>query len=221
LLVLALVIPIPGWVRPSALIAGSACSVLVVLLVVASTRRELVLKLIDRLMPLAPAVSRPKLKRMAGSALDGLHVLARPRLMASVIASSVLIWLLGGLMVFVGLEAFSIDEGFGAATFVLITTTFGFLVPSSPGSFGVYHAIAIATLTSVFGVDRNLAVSYALVAHLVSYLPPVAIGAVFLAGQRRLWRDASVMFKIRELLKGETAEPSIGRIAARTSFGED
>jgi hypothetical protein len=51
----------------------------------------------------------------------------------------------------------------------------------------------------VFDLDRNLAVSYALVVHLVFYVPPVLIGMAFLWIERRIWQQTSLLDKIAEL----------------------
>jgi len=52
-------------------------------------------------------------------------------------------------------------------------------VPSSPGAIGVYHAISIRTLTTVFDVPHDAAVSYALVVHALYLIPPTLMGAFF------------------------------------------
>ena len=76
----------------------------------------------------------------------------------------------------------------------------GFIfVPSSPGAFGVYHAIAIAVLTNVFDVDKNAAVGFALVAHLVIYLPPIFIATGFLWVERDVLRRVSILRRFGEL----------------------
>jgi len=202
LLFLAILIPfvdVPDGARtPMVMLAGAAAAVIAVS-VTASLRRGLVMKLVDRLLLLAPERSRPKLTEMAHSGLDGLSVLSNPRVAAELVAWSVVTWLTVGIVVFTGMKAFGINEGLPAAMFVLIATSFGFLVPSSPGSFGVYHAIVISTLTKVFNVDRSAAISYALVIHLVFYLPPMLLGLAFLWKERRLWSAANLMSKLREL----------------------
>jgi uncharacterized membrane protein YbhN (UPF0104 family) len=101
------------------------------------------------------------------------------------------------------MEAFDLGLGFEAAVLVVIATTFGFFVPSSPGSFGVYHAIAIGTLTSVYDVDKNRAVSFALVTHLIIYVPPMLLGAVFFWRMRAAWGGSS----LRQKFAGLRAEP--------------
>jgi uncharacterized protein (TIRG00374 family) len=203
LIFVALFIDIPdGAVLPAALL-GLGISGATVLLVLACLRQDALMALIDRLLLIAPARTRPKLREMVTSALVGFAILTRPAAAARLLGFSFVNWLLAAGVVYLGTRAFDLGLGFDAAVLLIIATSFGFLVPSSPGGFGVYHAIAIGALTSVFDVDRNLAVSYALVIHMVFYLPPVFIGAAFLARHRELWRGASLLQKLRELRGGE------------------
>jgi len=80
------------------------------------------------------------------------------------------------------LRAFSLHVPFAAAPFLLVATTFGFFVPSSPGAVGVWDAITIRSLTTVFSVPHAPATSFALVAHAIYSLLPTVIGAAFFIG---------------------------------------
>jgi uncharacterized protein (TIRG00374 family) len=199
LVVLVPFVDIPNRIRTPAMLLAIGAVSAAVLLLVASKKRGPVLRLVEWPIRLAPERFRPKLTEMVHSALDGFSVLSHPRIGLQLGAWSLVIWLTVGLVVFTGTEAFGLDIGFGAALFLVIVTTFGFFVPSSPGSFGVYHAIVIETLTKVFDINRNDAVSYALVIHLVFYLPPMFIGLAFLWTERRLWQRTSFLAKLRSL----------------------
>ncbi|MDP9236899.1 MAG: flippase-like domain-containing protein [Chloroflexota bacterium] len=131
------------------------------------------------------------------------------RIAVELIAWSAVTWLGVSVVVFMGTGAFSLDVGFAAAVFLVIVTTFGFFVPSSPGSFGVYHAIVISTLTNVFNVGKNDAVSYALIMHLVFYLPPMLLGLGFLWRERQLWQRTSFLAKLGSFRR-EHAEQATG-----------
>jgi uncharacterized protein (TIRG00374 family) len=205
LLLLAPFMDIPGWARAPSLTLAVLFSAAAIALILASSRRRLVNGLIDRLVRLAPDRSRPKLQQMAGAALDGVAVLTRPAMALRFLGYSTLVWLVAGGVVYLATLAFDLGLGYDEALFLLIVTTFGFFVPASPGSFGVYHAIVTGVLTSVFGVDKALAVSYALVVHLVFYLPPMFIGPAFLWQQRDLWRRRPGILKAIAELRGSEA----------------
>jgi uncharacterized protein (TIRG00374 family) len=187
LLFLAPFIDIPGWAQAPAVTLALLFSLLAVALVLASRRRGLVSRGIEMLLALAPGASRPKLRQMSITALDAVAVLTRPSVAARFFGFSAAIWLVAGGVVYLAMQAFGLGLGYDAALFVLIVTTFGFFVPASPGAFGVYHAIVIGTLTSVFDIPRVDAVSYALVVHLVFYMPPMFLGPGFLWIERSVW----------------------------------
>lgn len=199
LAIIAPFIDAPPWVGTTFIVIGSALTVVIALMVVASVNRALAMRVVRRALRLAPGRARPKLDEMAQSAFDGFGVLTHPRIAIQLIAWSVATWMIVALVVYAVMEAFSLDLGFNAAVFVLIATTFGWMVPASPGSVGVYEAIVIKTLTHVFGVAESNAISYALVLHLVFYLPPFPIGLTFLWMERRLWRRTNLLAKIRSL----------------------
>lgn len=199
LLILIPFIDVPGWATVPSVILASVVLTILVVAIVASLKQDFAMKVADFFIGRAPQRFRAKLNEMARNVLSAFSVLSNPRVALQLVAWSCVIWLTVGLVVFIGMRSFDIDTGFYAALFVLIVTTFGFFVPSSPGSFGVYHAIVIGTLTNVFNIDRNAAVSYALVIHLVFYLPPMFVGLAFLWRERRLWQRTSFLAKLRSL----------------------
>jgi len=199
LLALAPFMDLPGWVRAPAISLAAVFAVLAAGLIAVSSRRELVLRLARVPLRLAPPPSRRKLEEMVGSGLDGLRVLADARLAMRLLAVSVLVWLAAGVVVSLGLEAFDLDKGYDVALFLLIATTFGFFVPSSPGSVGVYHAIVIGALTSLFGVEKGAAVGFAFVMHFIFYLPPMVVAPFFLWRERAAWTGSGLQSKLREL----------------------
>ncbi len=213
LMFLAPFVPVPASARIPAVGFAIGAIALAFLLMLASQRRGPVPPLLERAIAWAPEKSRPKLRQMADSAIQGFAILANPRMGMAVFSLSVVSWLCIGLVYFVGFKAFDMDLGYEAALLVVIATTLGFFFPSSPGAVGVYHALAIYALTTIFDVDKNLAVSYALVMHLLFFLPPIFIGTTFLWVERRVWRRTSMFGKLAEL-RGQAPDPALwGRLA--------
>jgi uncharacterized protein (TIRG00374 family) len=208
LLCLALFIDIPDEVRtPSLVLAAVFTSVGVAMVLVARSRSRAI-SLADRILQLAPPAARPKLRSMSESAIEGFSSLTDLRVAAGLVAYSAAVWSGTALVVYTGMEAFDLALGYDTALFLVVATTFGFFVPSSPGSFGVYHAIVTAVLVNVWSVEKETAVSFALIIHLVFYLPPMVIGPLFLWLQRAVWQPQAFMAKLRELRGAPAGEPA-------------
>lgn len=182
LLVLLPFVPLPAHiVRPAAGIGlaslGAAC-----LLVLLALRREWSLALYDRLSVRFPLLARTPLRRLLGSAVDGLTALGSWRRAAGVLAWSLVIWLGTAVQFRVVMQAAGLRLPVTAALAVLCLTSLGMVVPSSPGYVGVFEYITVVAL-SFFAVGREEALGYALVLHALSYL------ALAILGLAALWRE--------------------------------
>jgi uncharacterized protein (TIRG00374 family) len=219
LLALAPFLDVPSWAAAPAALIAVITTAIAGAFVLAAVKREAMLALVEWGLRFAPAPARPKLRQVAATALEGFAVLTRPTTALALLAYSFAIWLSVVLLTYVGTHAFNLGVGVDAAVLLVVATSFGFFVPSSPGSFGVYHAIAIGTLTSVFDVSRHAAVSYALVIHLVFYLPPIVMGSAFLIRRRELWRGSSLFAKLRELRGQLSPAPAATEVDAMAEGG--
>ena len=110
----------------------------------------------------------------------GLGVLRSPRRFAAVLAWTTLHWLVNALAFWIGFRAVEIDAPFGAALFLQGLIAIGVALPSSPGFFGVFEALARTGL-EVYGVDKTLATSWAIGFHLLSFIPITLFGALYFA----------------------------------------
>ena len=93
---------------------------------------------------------------------------------------SALIWVLAATTNYFLFQAFDLPLSPGAALLLLVALHIGIAPPSSPGRLGVFHAVAVLSLQA-FGVEHSLALAYAVVLHLIVYLPQVVPGTAFLA----------------------------------------
>jgi uncharacterized membrane protein YbhN (UPF0104 family) len=121
------------------------------------------------------------------AALGGFEALSNPSLAIRAGAWSVAAWGLSSLYIYAMLMAFDVSLAYSAPLFVMVALNLGMVVPSSSGYLGVYHAIAIETLTVVFGGDRAEAAGFALASHAMFYVTPIALGGFYLWNRRTLW----------------------------------
>jgi glycosyltransferase 2 family protein len=116
-------------------------------------------------------------ERLAAALSAGAAVLAEPRRLAWCVLLSAAVWGVAGLAALVLFPAFDLDAGTLAPWLLLVANSFALVVPSSPGTVGVYEASVQASLVA-FGVSQATAVSLALVLHAVNFFPVIAVGAI-------------------------------------------
>jgi len=140
----------------------------------------------DRLMRLAHAVfgkvkflDRQVLYNAIENTLEGFAAL-RGRQGLVQILLSLLAWVFVILMAWTAAKAVDLQVPITAIVTVIVLTTLGMLVPSSPGYIGVFEYLTTVALAP-FGVPKEQALAYAIVYHGVNYV------TLCLAGLVALW----------------------------------
>ena len=108
----------------------------------------------------------------------GLSVLRSPARFLSVVWWTLLHWLMNALAFWLAFKAVHVDAPFSAALFLQGLIAIGVAVPSSPGFFGLWEAVAKKGL-GIFGVGESLAVTWAVAFHILSYIPITLIGGYY------------------------------------------
>jgi uncharacterized protein (TIRG00374 family) len=147
-------------------------------------------RMLLRPVGLLPRVSEERLERVAASVVNGLAAIRATRTAATAIAVTAASWLLLALSGWFLLRGTGIDEGFAAAVLVLVATNLVLVLPSSPAGLGAFEAAAVLALAA-YDVERELALSYALVLHALNALPFIAIGYAALVLSTRPGRSGS------------------------------
>lgn len=111
---------------------------------------------------------------------EGLTVLRHPGRFAAVFAWTLAHWLLQAVAFWLAFLAVGIEAPLSAALLVQGVIAIGVALPSAPGFFGPFEVAAVASL-ALYGVPQDLAVSWALGYHLLTFIPITLIGAVYFA----------------------------------------
>ncbi|HUG14335.1 MAG TPA: lysylphosphatidylglycerol synthase transmembrane domain-containing protein [Thermomicrobiales bacterium] len=136
-----------------------------------------------------PKAWSARVTQHAGSVIDGLAVLSSPRMTIGVLGWTVATWLCGGGMMWVMLVAFGLPSSPAVAFFLLAMSALSMVIPSSPGFVGVYHALLIETLVTVFDAPSGAAASYAVMTHLLLFVPTVLFGVAYMLKEREIWEQ--------------------------------
>ena len=158
---------------------------------------------LDRLLSWIPGIRRFDLERRISTITAGSSALFQRDAALQLVGWSVFTWSMAALTNYLTFLALGIEAPFLAALLLLAALHLGVAVPSSPGRIGVFHYICILSL-SLFSVDRNLALSYGLVLHLIVFAPMMSLGVWF------LWKENYELSKLKAattLAAGEGVEP--------------
>jgi glycosyltransferase 2 family protein len=122
---------------------------------------------------------RLRLEHAATQFAEGTDSLRVPRLWVPLLGWTAVTWACSLLTSWAGCLALGAEPGLAALLFMLVLTSSGQAVPSSPGYVGVYHYLAALALTT-FGVDPATAIGIAIITHAFSYGPLVVAGLIAL-----------------------------------------
>lgn len=182
-LLLALALPtadLPYWLARSGLLLGAGGLGLLVLCIILAypAGRRLFLGV------LAGLPTFPFKDRVIGAARSlclGVEGLRGAGPLLKILAVSAAVWMATVFIFYFGQLAFQIGAPVWAAVMVTAVTSLGMVVPSSPGYIGVFHYLVVLALTP-YGVEREVALGFAVVIHLAETIPLSLMGAF------ALWR---------------------------------
>jgi len=97
----------------------------------------------------------------------------------TLLAATVVAWGLEGSAYACVAWSLSADGSAFAPWFALATGTLATMIPSSPGYVGTFDYFAVQGLTA-FGANHVVALTFALLVHLLLWLPVTIVGALFL-----------------------------------------
>ncbi len=173
---LSLLMPIPSWLRHSSLaFSGVLILLLLVVILLASQRRRIAL-VVEGLIEERPALAFLRaLERLAGASAE-LEALYERRVELQLWAWSVAIWILALTTNALTIRALRLDVSPLAPALLLVVLMMGAILPTSPLQIGVFDYLCVLAL-AVFGVEQDVALTYAILLHLIVYLP-IVVGGV-------------------------------------------
>jgi glycosyltransferase 2 family protein len=134
-----------------------------------------------------PSASIGALEAQASKLEEGLHAIKSGSHFLTALLMAALVWGLSGLSMSAYVAAFGLAVPWYAGYLVILLTNLGGILPSSPGSIGVYHYMTVLAL-STWTQDRTAALTFAFVTHALTMLLIVSTGLWGLARQGLSWR---------------------------------
>ena len=169
------------WLQQSGIILSVLTLAAFAVLLALMARRDwadAILTIVARVLPVR---GRQRAQRAGHAFLDGFLFVKDPRNLFAIALLSVVVWGMYILMTYAAIVAFDLHHqlGLGAALVILAISTIGVAIPT-PGATGSYHMFAAQTLTLLYLVPSEVAVSYATVTHAVGFIGVTLVGLYFL-----------------------------------------
>jgi uncharacterized protein (TIRG00374 family) len=167
-------------------------------------RRDIVMRILGAVTKRLPPAKAQLVEHVTHAFLDAFLFLKEPRSYFVIGILSVAVWGLYIVMMYLPFYAFGLTERYGldlgSAMVVQAIGSIGIFIPT-PGGTGPYHLFTIQTLTRLYGVDDELARSYATVTHAVGYIGVTAVGVVYFLRDRLHMADV-----MKQNLAAETSD---------------
>jgi uncharacterized protein (TIRG00374 family) len=192
------------WLEETGIWLTAIAFVLLGLLAFLMMRRDVVVRILNYFTRHLSEKKAQLVERITHSFLDGFLFLKETKNYLMIVILSILIWFFYILMMYVPFYAFGLNEkyslGMDAALVVQAISSIGILAPT-PGGTGPYHYFTIQTLTKLYGVEDELARSYATVTHAIAYVGVILIGLYYFMKDK---------LHMAEVMKQERVQNDIG-----------
>lgn len=127
-----------------------------------------------------PGRLREKALHLGDELLAGLEGLRTPKDLFGTVVCSFGSWMLEASVYWITAHAMNLEVSYPLMLVTVGVVNLAGLIPASPGQLGVFEFFVVTVLTAA-GIADGPALAYALVIHLVIWLPVTLVGFVFLA----------------------------------------
>lgn len=203
-------IDLPAWLHFTVVLATVVFAAMLAVLVAVALRPARFLGIYHALSArFLPGRLEQKASGIVERFVTGLAALGRPRDMAMLFVTSVLIWLTETTKYWIIMHGFPFAVPFIVLMLMTAVVNLATTIPSAPGYVGTFDAPGIKTL-SAFGVAESVAAGYTLVLHAALWLPITLLGFYYMWRQSVSWSDFRARVETRDAAQRPgLANPSV------------
>ena len=185
-----LTVTLPDWLRQTGigflfmtlLITGSLAFIVF--------KQDWFRKILDFCFRIIPSRFRNFLVPRILAGLNSLSQLKDWKTLVVLVLWTSFIWLTAVFTNYLIAQSLRISLPWSAYVLILLSLQAGISIPSVPGRIGVFEYICVLVL-ALYGVEKQIAVSYGLLLHIVVLLPVIMTGVV-LMGNPGLWQKKAL-----------------------------
>ncbi len=173
-------------IKRVAMVAAPIFLTAVAVFFVLSARPDLLRRILHLLGNILPGRLHQVMTRLADEIIEGLQALRSPADLAGAVVSSYASWMVEASVYWIVSFAFGLNVGYPVMLLTVGVVNLAGLIPASPGQIGVFEFFVSLVMVAV-GVAQTEAHAYALVVHVVIWLPVTLAGFAFLIRQGLGW----------------------------------
>ncbi|MCY3780322.1 MAG: lysylphosphatidylglycerol synthase transmembrane domain-containing protein [Chloroflexi bacterium] len=144
--------------------------------------------IVDLVIKALPQRAGSAIARLSEDVIAGLEGLRSPVNLLGAVVSSFVTWGVEAGAYWIVIFAFGLELNYAVALLLVGAVNLAGLIPASPGQVGVNEFVVITILTAL-GLPTASASAYAVVTHLVIWLPPTILGFTLLLRMGMGWSD--------------------------------
>lgn len=123
-----------------------------------------------------PERFQEKIHKIFISLINGFLFIKYPKYYFQIFITSVLIWIFYAISTYITFYAFDIKLGFLDANLILVLMSFAMTLPLPGNSAGSYYLFVKTALVSIYGINAEVALGYAIVSHLLGFIGIIVSG---------------------------------------------
>lgn len=172
-------LPAVGWFGAAAVFAGVMAVLLGLAIWVLAVHGDRPLRFVLRPLARLPKLSVERVERAGVELAAGLTGLRDRRVAVEAFVWSIGIWLMSAVWAWFVLLAFQPQLSFAAGVLVIVAIGLAMIIPAPPAAVGVFEAAGVLALKA-YGISQTDALPYALVLHVVNFVPFILAGVITL-----------------------------------------
>ena len=192
LLISASFVAFSAQVRRVLLVGALVSLALLVAVYFISMRRDQLADVIGRILASIVPRYAEKGRKIVRAFAEGVGLIRSARRLVVLLLLSVAIWLTSAVIVFCVASGTSIDLPPWGPLVVISVIALGITIPTVPGDIGTFQFFSILGL-SLFGIEKDNALTFSIVLHGSQYLPTTLTGLVL------LWKESISLAGIRRV----------------------
>jgi glycosyltransferase 2 family protein len=169
-------LPHVAWFRQAAILGALLAAVLAAMAATLAVFGDRPVRALLRPLRFLPA---ERLEFATRHTVQGLVAMRKPSVAFAAFAVTTASWLVMAVSFWLLMQGFDFGAAASAPLMVLVTVNLTMIVPSGPAALGVFEAGTVVALHA-YGVSQAPALSYALVLHVLNFVPFVIVGGAVL-----------------------------------------